>query len=487
MTAVSMPIGVARCYPRRMRRGVGLAVIVLVGACANESGDASSASADTGTSSSATSAGSTSATTDLATSAADTSADAADTSADGSGSSTTGPTGDPVVVLPRTSILAVEIGVLVNDMDPQSVAVAEAYVVARTIPDGHVVHLQLPLGPVLSAADFAAAKAQVDAALGDDVQALAITWTQPYRVDCMSVTSAFALGFDMQYCSTPCSTTTEVAYYDSSSLAPWTDHGIRPAMMLAGDDVVEIEALIDRGLAADGTRPFGDGYLVRTTDVDRSVRFLEFMATVDLFDHDGGFVLEYVDNADGTGLDWIENTTDVMFYFTGLASVPQIETNTYLPGAMADHLTSYGGEVPTSGQMSVVAWLKAGATGSYGTVVEPCNFPAKFPDTSVATAHYFRGQTLVEAYWKSVRMPGEGLFVGDPLARPWDGAVIDFDGSTLTITTTLLEPGIEYEVQAGETEDGPWQTVFTGSVPYPVDIAIEITDATAPYYRLVPT
>jgi hypothetical protein len=64
---------------------------------------------------------------------------------------------------------------------------------------------------------------------------------------------------------------------------------------------------------------------------------------------------------------------------------------------------------------------------------------------------------------------------------------VDFDGSTLTITTTLLEPGVDYDVQAGPSADGPWETVFTGSVPYPVDLAIGIDDATAPFYRLVPT
>jgi len=411
----------------------------------------------------------------------------ADTSAATETSSTTGSPTAPEVILPRASIEADELAVLVNDADPQSVAVAETYVAARAIPASNVVHLQLPAGAVLSQADFATAKAQLDAALGDDIQALAITWTQPYRVDCMSVTSAFALGFDTQYCSTPCQPTAAVDYFDSNSTTPWTDHGIRPAMMLAGDDVVEIEALVERGVASDGTRPVGDGYLVRTTDPDRSVRFPEFMNTVALFDHEGGLALQYLDNSAGGGLDWVENTEDVLFYFTGLVSVPQIETNTYLPGAIADHLTSYGGEVPTSGQMSCVAWLKAGATGSYGTVVEPCNYPAKFPSSTVAASHYFRGATLVEAYWKSVAWPGEGLFVGEPLARPWGGAEIEFDGSTLVLRTTLLAPDVEYEVQAGESVDGPWQSVFTGMVPYPVSIAIEIPDATAPYYRLVPS
>jgi uncharacterized protein (TIGR03790 family) len=72
--------------------------------------------------------------------------------------------------------------------------------------------------------------------------------------------------------------------------------------------------------------------------------------------------------------------------------------------------------------MPATAWLKAGATGSYGTVEEPCNYLEKFPVASVMSARYAAGETLIEAYWKSVRWPGQGLFVGDPLARPWAGS-----------------------------------------------------------------
>jgi uncharacterized protein (TIGR03790 family) len=87
---------------------------------------------------------------------------------------------------------------------------------------------------------------------------------------------------------------------------------------------------------------------------------------------------------------------------------------------MADHLTSSGGALTErGGQMSALAWLEAGATASYGTVVEPCNLPQKFPHPAVAIAHYLAGETLIEAYWKSVRMPGQGVFVGEPLAAPF--------------------------------------------------------------------
>jgi uncharacterized protein (TIGR03790 family) len=117
--------------------------------------------------------------------------------------------------------------------------------------------------------------------------------------------------------------------------------------------------------------------------------------------------------------DAISLKSDVMFYFTGLANVSGLETNRFLPGAVADHLTSLGGLLTDSSQMSSLRWLEAGATGSYGAVVEPCNVTAKFPNVGLMMQHYLAGETLIEAYWKSVAMPAQGIFIGEPLARPW--------------------------------------------------------------------
>jgi len=72
-----------------------------------------------------------------------------------------------------------------------------------------------------------------------------------------------------------------------------------------------------------------------------------------------------------------------------------------------------------SSQMSALRWLEAGATRSYGAVVEPCNLPQKFPDPVVVSEAYLQGETLIEAYWKSVAMPGQGIFIGGPLAAPF--------------------------------------------------------------------
>ena len=109
----------------------------------------------------------------------------------------------------------------------------------------------------------------------------------------------------------------------------------------------------------------------------------------------------------------------MLFYFTGLTHVQKINRNTYLPGAIADHLTSAGGILSGSYQMSILEWVQAGVTGSYGTVVEPCNFPEKFSNPGVLMDYYLKGNSLIEAYWKSVAEPGQGIFVGEPLAKPF--------------------------------------------------------------------
>jgi hypothetical protein len=156
--------------------------------------------------------------------------------------------------------------------------------------------------------------------------------------------------------------------------------------------------------------------------------------------------------------DVLENKSDVMFYFTGLTHVPSLDRNRFLPGAVGDHLTSAGGVLFGGGQMSSLAWLQAGATGSYGAVVEPCNFPAKFPVPAIVMAHYLQGETLIEAYWKSVQMPGQGIFIGEPLARPFAGISHHTSDGGMTLSARLLAPGL-YDVQAAPSMMGPYRTI----------------------------
>jgi hypothetical protein len=52
----------------------------------------------------------------------------------------------------------------------------------------------------------------------------------------------------------------------------------------------------------------------------------------------------------------------VLFHFFGARTVPDLETNHLVPGAVADHLTSTGGNLLGFSQMSSLRWLEAGAT-----------------------------------------------------------------------------------------------------------------------------
>lgn len=318
----------------------------------------------------------------------------------------------PQILLPHAGLTADELGLVVNDDDPLSRRIGDYYRKARGIPQRNIVRVNFAPGrSTLPPEEFATLRERIVRATPAHVQAWAVAWTQPYRVGCMSLTSALALGFDSAYCSTSCGATRASAYFDSPSRYPALDHGLRPAMLLAGADFDQAKRLIDRGIAADGSFPDGTAYLLSTDDPARNVRAAHFDKTAALLS--GALPVKVVSGNTVIGRD------DVMFYFTGLSRVPDLEALRFLPGALADHLTSLGGQLTDSPQMSALRWLEAGATASYGTVVEPCNHPQKFPFPAIAMLHYARGESAIEAYWKSVAWPGEGVFIGEPLARPY--------------------------------------------------------------------
>lgn len=311
-----------------------------------------------------------------------------------------------------SEITANTLAVIVNVSDPLSVRIAEYYKNARHIPEENIIKIRLGNNKsVISPNEFNKIKKSVDGAIPEKVQGIVLTWMQPYRVGCMSITSAFAFGFDLAFCSKACAKTKASAYYNSNSKYPYTDYKIRPTFSLAALDFKRAKELIDRGVLADSTFPAGTGYLVSTSDKERNVRSIEYKQIVTSFPKLP--LLKLVHS------DYIENKTDILFYFTGLKSVPKIKTNKFVPGAIADHLTSAGGVLIGSRQMSVLKWLQSGATASYGTVKEPCNYRQKFPNPAIVIKKYTNGETLMESYWKSVAWPGEGIFVGEPLASPF--------------------------------------------------------------------
>jgi uncharacterized protein (TIGR03790 family) len=337
----------------------------------------------------------------------------------GTGASTPGMRPRPLVRVPRVigRLQAPELGLVINTADPYSVETGDYYRRARGIPESHVLRIELPVQARLSAADLERLRRRIDEQFDASVQALALAWTQPFAVECQSITSAVTLGFDPQLCNQPCGRRAASPLFNSATSAPFKDLGLRPSMLLASSDAERARKLIDRGVVSDhtlgllGAAPV-QAHFMTTSDSVRSVRSA-------LFPPAGLQRRIGLDNRLGDG-DLPRDTTRVVLVQTGVAQFQGADAIDWVPGALADHLTSFGGQLDrTSGQSTVLDWLDAGVTASYGTVSEPCNHLQKFPHPQILLLHYLQGSTALEAYWKSVAWPQQGVFVGEPLAAPF--------------------------------------------------------------------
>lgn len=309
------------------------------------------------------------------------------------------------------SLTAARLGVLYNLDDPTSQEWAKFYAARRAIPPENVIGVHLGQANVLNPDAFTPLRARVIDRLPAEVQSLALVWSRPYAVGCMSITTAMAAGYRAAFCEPGCRDTAPNPLYDTDGWLPADTVGWWPAMLIPTDDAALARALIERGVAADGTAPPGTLYLVRTADANRNVRAATYPD---------------IESVLSERLRVVELSTPVtrevsaaIAYFTGAVRVDELPRIHFLPGAIADHLTSTAGVLADGSQMPATAWLKQGATASYGNVSEPCNRLQKFPNIGVLMGHYLRGETVMEAYWKSVAMPGQGLFIGEPLARPY--------------------------------------------------------------------
>jgi uncharacterized protein (TIGR03790 family) len=305
------------------------------------------------------------------------------------------------------------LGVVYNRDDAVSTAVARYYAKRRGIPAQNLVGLPVPNRAVINRTELDGMRLALNAELPATVQSLVLIWSRPYAVECMSITTAMAAGYHDDFCMPGCGRTTLNPLFDTPGWLPADTVGWQPAMLLPTGDEALARAIIERGVQSDGSHPPGTVYLVRTQDTARDVRSADYRDTVDLMSRRVA-VREIATPINAP-------IPDVIAYFTGAERVEELRLLKFRPGAVADHLTSTGGVLERASQMSASAWLEQGATGSYGSVSEPCNHLGKFPSPAVFLAHYLAGETLLEAYWKSVAMPGQGLFIGEPLAAPYRG------------------------------------------------------------------
>jgi len=324
-----------------------------------------------------------------------------------------------------------EVLVAVNASSRNSVLLGSYYARCRGIPPDHILRLRSPTTSEIDRKVFERnIRDPIERyirkhAWGKQIRYIVFSMDFPYRVygnrerkDANSLTAAMAYGYHKSPppCSLPLETRSDY-YAQEQDFDSYREHGGRIrylCTMLAGWDLDQARGLVDSSIAADKRQPTGRVYFVRTSDADRNRRWPMFAEAACLLRLGFSPITAVITSATE-----IAGATDVVGYMLGNYMPQRIASNKYQPGALADHFTSWGGYLLDSGwQMSILDWVSNGCAGTYGTVVEPCSYVAKFPDPRVYY-WYSRGFNLAESYWMAVANPYQGLIIGDPLCAPY--------------------------------------------------------------------
>jgi len=180
-----------------------------------------------------------------------------------------------------------------------------------------------------------------------------------------------------------------------------------------GSSVGEALSYLQRSAEADGTFPKGTIYFTRTSDVRSTSRQDEVPSAQAELER-----LGVASQVITTPMPM--QASNVQGLICGVIDFSWPATrSTILPGAICDNFTSFGGILREKAtQTPLTEFLRYGAAGSAGTVVEPFSIAQKFASPNIFV-HYARGCTLAESYYQSLFGPAQVLIVGDPLCRPW--------------------------------------------------------------------
>lgn len=177
--------------------------------------------------------------------------------------------------------------------------------------------------------------------------------------------------------------------------------------------VEEILSALRRSVAADQSRPKGAFYFTSTSDVRTKTRLPNVPAAAKALTALGQ-KSEIVAAA-------LPNRAPAVLGLTMGASKFDwgASSATLVPGAIGDNLTSFGARFdPKNGQTTLADFIRAGAAGASGTVVEPYAIQNKFP-YPLLHAYYARGFSLAESFYLSVNGPYQLLIVGDAMCQPF--------------------------------------------------------------------
>jgi hypothetical protein len=201
--------------------------------------------------------------------------------------------------------------------------------------------------------------------------------------------------------------------------AAYLQYGLRqrmplPNMMLGytgekGNDVATVIETIGRGARSDHRGMRSGIYFVMSDDVRSKCREHQFYPAVQ--------ELQKMQISATVATNFPAGRKNIMGILMGAENVDPSKVGSFAPGAVAEHLTSWSAEFQKP-QTKMTEWIKAGATGSAGAVVEPYSNPNKFPSARFYV-QYASGCTMLESFYQSIACPLQTLLLGDPLAKPY--------------------------------------------------------------------
>ncbi|MGO9203984.1 MAG: TIGR03790 family protein [Limisphaerales bacterium] len=348
------------------------------------------------------------------------------------------------------------VAVVVNQNSSDSLRLANYYCELRQVPPQNVLRINWTGSNIVwTTSDFSAnlftplAAMLSSRQLTNQIDYVVLSMDIPFQVTSAdsvainSTTSTLFYGFKPDT-NQPCSIALGSASLYAGSESPFRDAPpILPssnsflATMITSSNLALAEQIVLQGVASDSTFPTQTVLLTKNLDdTARNVRFVSFDNAIFNTRLRGNYAMQRAIAATPDGLGYV-------FGFQGGAVNYAMSGVSFAPGAIADNLTSYGGHIlPSAGdQLDMLAFLTAGATATYGTVDEPCNYLQKFP----SPMDYFyqaRGFSLAECYYQSVTNPYQGLIVGEPLAAPFalppSGAWLAPPANAVLVGTTNL-------------------------------------------------
>lgn len=356
--------------------------------------------------------------------------------------------------------------IIANRRSLDSLAVANAFRVARDIPEANLCLLNLPLDGFRKQNIVSRTVYDLEIALpienflrrhpaAEQLQFFVLCPDLPMRVEGGKENKPFSLAAVLAL----------IGSGVSSGLAPPNPYcgqqvafekraarTGRPTVMhlvtwLRGYQRSDALALIERSLKADGTAPSGTFYFVKSQHTRGFGEACDALNQRNLAARQG-------DSGHP-----VAGATDVMAYLSGGCysglGWKDLSSNTYRPGALIDMLESWGctwdnwRSFGYANQVPVPWFIRAGATGVDGSTDEP--YASAFPSYGRAQLfldNYTRGLNLAESFWSAIPQLGwQNAVFGDPLCAPYTvrgkvalAVTASGDSQTLYRLTARVEP-----------------------------------------------